>query len=125
MKAPSRPVQLIATILLILAVAGANVFYSPYAERKLAEGAVANVAGGAAMTKMVKAPSGGRRSTLWCAIIDRDEGLVAVRTRSSRLPFMEEVVEVAPYWVGLQTPYEYRMLETCREVLSSGPSALP
>lgn len=125
MKRPERPIQLIGAIVIILGVAGGTIFYSPYAERKLAEGAVANVAGGAAMTKLVKASSRGRRSTLWCAIVDRDEGLVAVTTRHARIPFMEEVVEVAPYWVGLQTPYEYRMLETCRDLLSSGPPALP
>lgn len=125
MRKPKKPIQLIVTIILALGIAGGSIFYSPYAERKLAKAAVANIAGGATMTKMVEAPWGSRRSTLWCAIIDRDEGLVAVITHHLRIPFMEEVVEVAPYWVGLQSPHEYQMLEACRDFLNSGSSALP
>ncbi len=124
MKQSAKPISWIVAILVALGIAGGAIFYSPYAEHKLAEEAVANVAGGATMTRMVEASWGGRRSTLWCAIIDRPDGLVAVTTRRSRMPLLEKVTEVAPDWVGLRNHKEHRMLEACREVLISGSPAV-
>lgn len=124
MKEWKEPAQWVA-VLFILALIAGSAFYSPHAERRLAEEAVRNVADGAELLSIVKAPREGRRTTLWCAIIQRPDGLVAVVTRHERIAFMEEVTEVAPYWVGLQSPAEYQMLEACRAKLNSSPPALP
>ena len=124
MKEWKTPAQWVAVLFILGLIAG-SALYSPHAERRLAVEAVRNVAGGAELLSIVKAPWGGRRTTLWCAIIQRPDGLVAVVTHHERIAFMEEVGEVAPYWVGLQSPGEYQMLEACREKLNSSPPALP
>ena len=124
MRAWKEPAQWVA-VLFILGLIVGSALYSPHAERRLAEEAVRNVADGAELLSIVKAPWGGKRTTLWCAIIQRPDGLVAVVTHRERIAFMEEVSEVVPYWAGLQSPAEYQMLEACREKLNSGPPALP
>ena len=125
MNRPLKPHEWIGTIVVIFGIAGGSIFYTDYAEHRLAEEAARNVAGDAAVLAVVEAPWSGPRRTLWCATLERPEGLVAIVTRHGKMPFFEQVVEVAPAWVRLQTSYENRMLQACRDDLALGPAALP